>query len=134
VAYRITPCNDEGCSRSNAQASVTVPEVTNAGGWTFVDDPALPTNPDTDGDGVRNQFDFCANTPAGSVVNARGCAVSQTGAPGSGGAPYQCLDPVTSAVISDPNCPVAQRDSDFDAIADINDAYPSQSNGFCPAN
>jgi hypothetical protein len=33
------------------------------------------TSNDTDGDGVKNDVDECPNTPAGSVVNFKGCAI-----------------------------------------------------------
>src|SRR5262249_52484247 len=36
-----------------------------------------PNNPDTDGDGVGDATDACKATPAGSAVNANGCAGSQ---------------------------------------------------------
>jgi hypothetical protein len=32
---------------------------------------------DSDGDGVNDDVDLCANTPVGDVVNADGCSISQ---------------------------------------------------------
>lgn len=36
-----------------------------------------PVTIDTDGDGILDEDDDCPNTPAGEVVNASGCAISQ---------------------------------------------------------
>jgi len=132
VTYTLKPCNDEGCSRSNVQASLTLPEINTGGGWTFEDDPIAPTNPDLDGDGVYNDFDFCPFTPPNVVVNIFGCAPFQEG---DTGLPFQCVDPVTGQASDDPNCPDDQKDSDFDSVPDVSDAYPLQANGagFCPA-
>lgn len=41
------------------------------------------TRPDSDGDGIADDRDACPNTPAGAVVNSRGCSIDQL-APCSG--------------------------------------------------
>ena len=38
--------------------------------------PSTPVNNDTDNDGVMNNMDDCANTPAGAQVDNRGCEIS----------------------------------------------------------
>lgn len=45
-------------------------------GARLVEVDAIPA-PDTDGDGVLDAYDACANTAAGSVVNATGCSIAQ---------------------------------------------------------
>jgi len=37
----------------------------------------VTTNPDFDGDGVLDDQDECPDTPAGTVVNSRGCSIDQ---------------------------------------------------------
>lgn len=41
----------------------------------IIKDKSLDKRPDDDGDGVKNEFDKCANTPAGAKVNASGCEI-----------------------------------------------------------
>ena len=134
ITYTIKPCNAEGCSRSNAQASVTIPETNTGGGWTFEDDPTAPPNPDLDGDGVHNDNDFCPFTPANQAVNAYGCAITGAGDQTGGGQPFQCIDPATGQPSNDSNCSVDEQDADFDGIPNATDAYPLQPSGagFCP--
>lgn len=135
VIYRVRPCNAQGCSRSSRQATLSLPEQNSGGGWTFEDDPVTPPDPDLDSDGVLNESDFCPNTPANEPVNMFGCSVAQSGGQvGGSGLTFQCIDPNSGAASDDPNCPDAQRDSDFDYIVDSADPYPLQANGFCPAN
>lgn len=41
-----------------------------------VENTVAVLNKDTDGDGVSDRFDKCANTPAGTVVDGSGCAIA----------------------------------------------------------
>ena len=135
VTYKIKPCNSVGCSFSNAQATVTIPDINTGGGWVFDDDPIAPENPDLDGDGIHNDSDFCPFTPANQAVNNYGCAVSETGgSSGGSGIGFQCVDPNTGQASDDVNCPSDQQDADFDGVPNVADAYPLQANGtgFCP--
>jgi len=42
-----------------------------------ISDVAREFHPDSDGDGVSDEQDQCPNTPAGSIVDARGCSIAQ---------------------------------------------------------
>jgi len=73
---------------------------------------------DTDGDGVNDDVDQCADTPAGAAVDAMGCPVEpgETDTDGDG-VPNDadlCPDTPVNAVVDDNGCP----DSDGDGVAD----------------
>jgi len=100
--------------------------------------PNGQVNPnDMDLDGVNNADDFCTGTAAQATVNEYGCSAIQIlngggGGNGNSGPDFQCIDPVTGAASNDPNCPDAQRDSDFDGVIDSIDPYPLQAGTQCP--
>ncbi len=100
--------------------------------------PNGQVNPnDMDLDGVNNADDFCADTTPQATVNEYGCSAIQIlngggGGNGNSGPDFQCIDPVTGAASNDPNCPDAQRDSDFDGVIDSVDPYPLQAGTQCP--
>jgi len=72
---------------------------------------------DTDGDGVRDPEDICANTPRGVVVDEFGCPVDTDG---DGIPDYLdgCKDTPTNITVDANGCPV---DSDGDGVADYLD-------------
>ena len=61
---------------------------------------------DADGDGVADALDNCPDTPAGSTVNADGCATSQLDADGDGVADAldRCPDTPAGAVVDSDGC------------------------------
>ena len=102
---------------------VTVGLGLGCGGWW--------TPGDTDGDGVRDDMDFCPDTPQGQDVNQDGCAISE-------------MDTDADGVTDDvDNCPstinTGQEDEDSDGVGDACDACPKTPDGLevddtgCPA-
>src|SRR5690606_23942526 len=88
--------------------------ITEANNWVRLDNIRLSGNlintmVDTDGDGVFDQNDQCANTPAGQDANSRGCSVEQymamlPGFTGNGGYSDDiCLEANFSLVIDTSN-------------------------------
>ena len=69
---------------------------------------------DEDNDGVANNIDQCAGTPAGAVVDANGCPVDADN-DGVFDGLDQCAETPAGAVIDAAGCPV---DSDNDGVAD----------------
>jgi OOP family OmpA-OmpF porin len=75
---------------------------------------------DTDGDGVADNLDRCANTPANArPVNATGCPVDTDN---DGVADYldRCANTAAGTQVDANGCPVA-RDADSDGVIDAND-------------
>lgn len=69
---------------------------------------------DTDGDGVPDRLDLCANTPTGAKVDAKGCPLDSDGDSVYDGLD-QCPGTPKGAVVDAKGCPV---DSDGDGVAD----------------
>lgn len=98
---------------------------TAAAGVSFTLFPGTDTETDTDGDGVPDAKDQCANTLPGVKVTADGCPIDSDG---DGVADYldQCPD-TPKGVFSDKNgCPL---DSDNDGVPDYLDKCPSTPSG-----
>ena len=76
---------------------------------------ALGARPrDTDGDGVPDRLDLCANTPAGARVNSKGCPLDGDGDTVFDGLD-QCPDTPKGCVVDAKGCSV---DSDGDGVCD----------------
>jgi OmpA-OmpF porin, OOP family len=76
--------------------------------------------PDSDGDGILNNRDRCANTPAGAQVDDLGCPADSDG----DGVPNgidRCPNTAVGAIVDATGC---TRDSDGDNIADGIDKCP----------
>lgn len=89
--------------------------------------------PDTDGDGVHDKDDQCADTPEGAPVNESGCEPDADG----DGVPDRrddCADTSADATVDDKGCPPATAaaatpvaeplDADQDGLADDRDQCP----------
>jgi outer membrane protein OmpA-like peptidoglycan-associated protein len=81
--------------------------------------------PDSDGDGVQNNRDRCANTPPGAQVDATGCP-SDSDSDGVANGVDRCLNTPLGATVDTSGCP---RDSDGDNIADGVDKCPDTAPG-----
>ena len=71
---------------------------------------------DSDGDGVEDNGDQCANTPSSETADNAGCGPSQTDSDGDGANDDQD---------SFPNDPTETADSDNDGVGDNADAFPN---------
>lgn len=80
---------------------------------------------DSDGDGILDNTDECANTPAGVAVGANGCGLDGDL---DGVADYQdqCAQTPAQVKVDAQGCP---EDLDQDGIADANDQCPDSSKG-----
>jgi OmpA-OmpF porin, OOP family len=76
--------------------------------------------PDSDGDGILNNRDRCANTPAGAQVNDVGCPSDSDG-DGVANGIDRCPNTAVGAIVDATGC---TRDSDGDNIADGIDKCP----------
>ena len=89
------------------------------------------TPADGDGDGVVDSADLCPNTPAGSTVDANGCASAEvdTDADGVPDQSDQCpgTEPGTPVAIN--GCPVPDNDADRDSVDDDADQCPNTPSG-----
>ena len=85
--------------------------------------PAL----DTDGDGVVNGRDLCPATPAGSPVDADGCAASEvdTDQDGVADPDDQCPGTPAGSPVAANGCPIPDDDADRDGVADDGDQCPN---------
>jgi outer membrane protein OmpA-like peptidoglycan-associated protein len=81
--------------------------------------------PDSDGDGVLNNRDRCANTPAGAEVNGLGCPADTDG-DGVANGIDRCPNTAVGAIVDATGC---TRDSDEDNIADGIDRCPDSPAG-----
>jgi hypothetical protein len=90
-----------------------------------------PQPMDSDGDGVSNEDDLCPNTPAGSAVDANGCAPSQLDADGDGVPDNAdtCPNTPQGAEVDEDGCGPTQRDSDGDNVSDAVDRCPDTAPG-----
>lgn len=91
-----------------------------------VQQPPPPSN-DSDGDGVANAQDQCANTPAGQAVNAQGCSTSQIDTDGDGVFDNldQCAATPAGTPVGATGCPLAGNDADGDGVANGQDQCPN---------
>lgn len=81
--------------------------------------------PDTDGDGVLNNRDRCADTPAGAQVDSRGCPADTDG-DGVANGVDRCPNTAVGALVDALGC---TQDSDGDNIADGIDRCPDTQTG-----
>ncbi len=86
---------------------------------------------DTDGDGVPDDTDDCAGTPAGEPVDGRGCSASQLDADQDGVADAidQCADTPADEAADENGCSASQRDTDNDGLNDAIDSCPETAAG-----
>ena len=80
---------------------------------------------DGDNDGVFDGIDQCAETPAGAVVDAAGCPVDSDN-DGVADGIDQCAETPAGVSVASNGCPV---DSDNDGIADYLDKCPNTASG-----
>jgi outer membrane protein OmpA-like peptidoglycan-associated protein len=81
--------------------------------------------PDSDGDGILNNRDRCANTPAGAQVNDLGCPADNDG-DGVANGIDRCPNTALGAIVDATGC---TRDSDQDNIPDGIDKCPDSPSG-----
>ena len=107
-------------------------EATIGATWTFGGAPP----PDTDGDGVADRKDACPDTPAGALVDDRGCPADADGDKVFDGLD-DCPDTPSGWPVDEMGCPV---DADGDGVPDGADACPGTPRGApvdargCPAD
>ena len=81
-------------------------------------------NLDSDGDGVPDHSDNCADTPVGTLVTSDGCTdptsdIDQDGVPDLNDT---CPETPTTEIADENGCAPSQRDSDNDGVSDADDA------------
>jgi outer membrane protein OmpA-like peptidoglycan-associated protein len=81
--------------------------------------------PDSDGDGILNNRDRCANTPVGAQVNGLGCPADGD-SDGVANGIDRCANTAVGAIVDSTGC---TRDSDGDNIADGIDKCPDSPAG-----
>ena len=81
--------------------------------------------PDSDGDGILNNRDRCAGTPAGAQVDGRGCPADSDG-DGVANGVDRCPNTAGGALVNAEGC---AQDSDSDNIADGIDKCPDTPSG-----
>ena len=81
--------------------------------------------PDSDGDGILNNRDRCAGTPAGAQVDGRGCPADSDG-DGVANGVDRCQNTAVGALVDAAGC---TQDSDDDNIADGIDKCPDTEAG-----
>jgi OOP family OmpA-OmpF porin len=90
------------------------------------DPGAPPTNTDTDGDGVLDMWDACANTPPGVDVTSRGCEIQNIDRDSDGDRIKDNVDECPNSPIG---APVDRRgcslDSDMDGVPTDKDRCPA---------
>ncbi|MBL7473731.1 thrombospondin type 3 repeat-containing protein [Robertkochia sediminum] len=93
--------------------------------------PVSEEQPDDDGDGVPNDIDQCANTPAGETPDDNGCAPSQKDSDADGVTDDidQCPETAQGETSDENGCASAQKDSDADGINDAIDVCPETPEG-----
>ena len=94
-----------------------------------IEEPPAPApvdkSADSDNDGVRNAQDDCPRSPAGAVVDKRGCLPDDDE---DGILDYEdhCLNTPAGVKVDTDGCP---SDSDFDGVSDYQDKCPRTPNG-----
>lgn len=68
------------------------------------DEAVIAQETDTDGDGVVDSLDECPETPAGVVVDSKGCALADTDGDGVPDYKDQCPDSAPGAVVNELGC------------------------------
>jgi outer membrane protein OmpA-like peptidoglycan-associated protein len=81
--------------------------------------------PDSDGDGVRDDADRCANTPRGATVDANGCP-TDSDRDGVADAQDRCANTPAGTRVGADGCP---PDSDRDGVVDSADRCPDTPQG-----
>ena len=81
---------------------------------------------DADNDGVTDAIDKCPDTPAGTAVNAEGCATSQIDSDGDGVTDDKdkCPDTPQGEQVFLNGCSITQNDADGDGVTDDKDQCP----------
>ena len=81
---------------------------------------------DADNDGVTDALDKCPDTPAGSTVNAEGCATSELDTDGDGVTDDidKCSETPDGETVDENGCSDSQKDTDGDGVTDDIDACP----------
>ena len=81
---------------------------------------------DADNDGVTDAIDKCPDTPAGTAVNAEGCATSQIDSDGDGVTDDEdkCPDTPQGEQVLLNGCSITQNDADGDGVTDDKDQCP----------
>ena len=129
------PASAELKSASSVSAQATAPIAPEIlffilkGDGASEDEASLPT--DTDGDGVADSADQCANTPAGASVDANGCADSQLDDDNDtvSNDVDQCPATPTDETADATGCSPSQLDTDNDGVTDDLDQCPNTSPG-----
>lgn len=85
--------------------------------------PVVVAEQDDDNDGVANSKDKCANTPAGTAVNAQGCA-KDSDKDGVIDILDICPNTPANSTVDAHGC-IVVIDSDNDGIADVSDKCPN---------
>lgn len=89
---------------------------------------ATPPDGDADGDGVKDSMDKCPGTPAGSIVDAKGC-VADSDMDGVIDAQDKCPDTPRGIKVDETGCPIVPLvppvgDADNDGVKDDVDQCP----------
>ncbi|MDH4467078.1 MAG: OmpA family protein [Bacteriovoracaceae bacterium] len=81
---------------------------------------------DSDQDGVSDSVDQCANTPARTKVDAKGCAVAEEDDDNDkvDNAKDKCPNSPQDEKVDANGCALSQKDSDRDGISDLRDHCP----------
>ncbi len=88
--------------------------------------------PDTDGDGIENDFDNCPKTPIGDSVNHFGCRLADLDSDEDGINDLldQCPNTIINSTIDEFGCASYQKDTDSDGITDNIDICPNTLSNF----
>lgn len=114
------------CAAAGAAAGVAVGAADDfdtalaAGAGGFIIGGAVCAMGDTDADGVKNYKDDCRGTPAGGIVDDRGCEIDSDG-DGVVDRLDECPGTPAGAVVDARGC---ERDSDNDGVPDSRDRCP----------
>lgn len=86
---------------------------------------------DSDGDGVSDDIDDCADTQPGDEVDSNGCADRQKDTDGDGISDHidSCPNSPSSEEVDDNGCSDSQKDTDGDGVSDDLDICPNTSIG-----